>query len=142
MSKTTIDLIFTNKPDRISKTFNFLSGLSDHNFNLCSRKIKRQHLDTYCTRVTHHHFIPKDYQQNLKNELQQLDWANVLNNNDIDARSDILTKSVKDILAHFTKKREYKQQRKKLPWLNDDIRKLMKERDHALKKIFKNRDYK
>lgn len=38
-SKTTIDLIFTNQPDRISKTFNLLSGLSDHNFILCTRKI-------------------------------------------------------------------------------------------------------
>lgn len=30
-SKTLIDLVFSNIPDRMIKTYNFLTGLSDHN---------------------------------------------------------------------------------------------------------------
>lgn len=40
-SKTQIDLIFTNKPDYVLKTFNMITGLSDHN-NLGSKKTDKK----------------------------------------------------------------------------------------------------
>lgn len=40
-SQTLIDLIFTNKPDRIKKTYNLITGLSDHNLTLASRKLTK-----------------------------------------------------------------------------------------------------
>ena len=41
-SKTMIDLLFTNKADRIVKTYNFLTGLSDHNLVLFARKLTKK----------------------------------------------------------------------------------------------------
>lgn len=41
-SQTRIDLLFSNKPNRIIKTFNFFTGLSDHNMVLFSRKLSKK----------------------------------------------------------------------------------------------------
>lgn len=134
-SKTTIDLVFSNKPERISRTFNLLSGLSDHNFILCSRKLKGQHR-TAKTFISNHEFIPKSEHQNLDTELQLIDWVNVLGN-DLEASSNNFIKNINKITTQFTKQGQFKKHRKKLPWLTDDVRKLMKERDNALKKSLK-----
>ncbi len=40
-SETKIDLLFTNRPERITKTYNLVTGLSDHNIILFSRKLKK-----------------------------------------------------------------------------------------------------
>ena len=37
-SQTLLDLIFTNKPVRIIKTYNLITGLSDHILTLAARK--------------------------------------------------------------------------------------------------------
>ena len=92
-SHTTIDLIFTNKPERISKAFNLLSGLSDHYFILYLRKIKRTHLMA-STRGQQYYFIPKSQQQFLNEEIQNVDWSNILENNDIEASSDSFIKKM------------------------------------------------
>lgn len=41
-SKTLLDLIFTNKTERISKTYNLVTGLSDHNLTLVIRKLSKK----------------------------------------------------------------------------------------------------
>lgn len=41
-SQTRIDLLFSNKPNRIIKTFIFFTGLSDHNMVLFSRKLSKK----------------------------------------------------------------------------------------------------
>ncbi len=46
-SQSRIDLAFTNKPDRIVKTYNFLTGLSDHNFILLVRKLTKKRFVTH-----------------------------------------------------------------------------------------------
>lgn len=40
-TKTLLDLIFTNKSDRVNKTYNLITGLSDHNLTLVSRKLSK-----------------------------------------------------------------------------------------------------
>lgn len=136
ISKTAIDLIFTNKSDRISKTLNLLSGLSDHNFILCSRKINWKR-PTSPIRVSSHHIIPKSEQQNLKNALQEYDWSILLTNNEVEDSCSTFSKCFIQVLDRFTKKVEFKKHKKTLPWMKDDVHKLMKERDNALKKSLK-----
>lgn len=41
-SATRIDLLFSNKVERITKTYNLLTGLSDHNIIFFSRKLSKQ----------------------------------------------------------------------------------------------------
>lgn len=45
-SKTQLDLIFTNKPERITKSYNLITGLSDHNLTLVARKLTKTGLKT------------------------------------------------------------------------------------------------
>ena len=49
-SKTLLDLIFTNKVDRINKTYNFVTGISDHNLILVLK-----------TGPTHHSYLKTTY---------------------------------------------------------------------------------
>lgn len=39
--KTLIELVFSNKPERITRTYNLITGLSDHNMTLTARKLTR-----------------------------------------------------------------------------------------------------
>lgn len=43
-SETCIDLVFSNKYERIQKTYNMVTGLSDHNMMLFSRKMVKTDL--------------------------------------------------------------------------------------------------
>ncbi len=43
-SQTLIDLVFTNKADRIGKVYNLITGLSDHNFNISCKEIVKSAL--------------------------------------------------------------------------------------------------
>lgn len=49
-SETCIDLVFSNKCERIQKTFNMITGLSEHNFILFSRKLSKNRFS--CTKKT------------------------------------------------------------------------------------------
>lgn len=40
-SQTLLDLIFTNKPERVTKTYNLITGMSDHNLTLLARKLTK-----------------------------------------------------------------------------------------------------
>ena len=43
-SKTLIDMAFANRPERITKTYNLITGLSDHNMTLTVRKLTKKRL--------------------------------------------------------------------------------------------------
>lgn len=45
-SKTQIDLIFSNKPERMIKSFNMITGLSDHNLTLVARELSKKTLQS------------------------------------------------------------------------------------------------
>jgi hypothetical protein len=72
-TQTLIDLIFTNKPDRIIKTYYLVvTGLSDHNLTLVARKLTKKRL----TRFTNHNQksfkleIPRKTMTEFENELK------------------------------------------------------------------------
>ncbi len=46
-SKTMIDLIVTNRPERVTRTYNLLTGLSDHNMTLIVRKLTKRRLPIF-----------------------------------------------------------------------------------------------
>ncbi len=58
-SETKIDLLFTNRPERITKTYNLVTGLSDHNIIIFSRKLKKNIV-----------FIPQPHQYVNMNQSQ------------------------------------------------------------------------
>lgn len=53
-------MVFTNKIDQITKTYNLLTGLSDHNMISTVRKLTKKQLQSYSTNSPDHvkTFIP------------------------------------------------------------------------------------
>lgn len=45
-TSTQIDLIFSNRPERILKSYNMVTGLSDHNLTLVARKLSNKKFST------------------------------------------------------------------------------------------------
>ena len=71
-----IDLVFTNRADRIVKTYNFLTGLSDPNLVLFARKLtKKMFMATPKTPALGSRFIPKNLQQRFMEAVKIIDWG-------------------------------------------------------------------
>lgn len=103
-SKTLIDLIFTNKPDRMSKTYNLLTGLSDHNMILIIRKLTKKRLQRLSFKQNHNYAptgIPKQKVNQLEHELKNLNWDNVLQTIYTDRCCDILTNTMANVIQKF-----------------------------------------
>uniref|UniRef100_A0A8C8E3R6 Reverse transcriptase domain-containing protein n=1 Tax=Oryzias sinensis TaxID=183150 RepID=A0A8C8E3R6_9TELE len=133
---TQIDLIFINRPERIAKSFNMLTGLSDHNLTLLSRKLTEKRFHS-CAGVKEIITIPKNKYQNFVDEANQIQWDNILPSVDTENDGKLFLKTLKRTITEFTQKIKQKPYKNTVPWMNSDIIKLMKEQDQALKKANK-----
>jgi len=78
--------------------------------------------------------IPKNKLTQVKNDLDNLDWNNVLQSNDLENCCNSLMKNLTNLIEKYIKTFKGMQRKASLPWLNNDIRQLMKKSDYALKK--------
>lgn len=133
-SKTQIDLVFSNKPERITKSFNFVTGLSDHNLTLVSRKLSKNRFNLTTTKKQTYFRIPKADQGHFEAAINGIDWSDILSGADVETDSHLFLSTIKSTMNSFLKEIKSKcGQKSTLPWINENIRKSMKERDHALK---------
>ncbi len=135
-TKSQIDLIFTNRPERILKSCNMLTGLSDHNMILVTRKLTKKRFSSFVKKCEFFG-IPKNKQENFKGAIQQIEWDNLLLGIDYEEDSEIFTKRLENIITDYTCKFNHRKKKNMVPWINVDILNLMKERDHALKTSLK-----
>ncbi len=80
-SRTRIDLLFTTCPYRVTKTYNLLTGLSDHNAILFTRKLTKKRRCSLVKPINStplYDFIPMSQQQNLAAALHNNNWSDVL----------------------------------------------------------------
>lgn len=139
-SKTQIDLVFTNRPERITKSFNFITGLSDHNLTLISRKLSRNRFNLSSTKKPSYFRIPKADQDNFDTAIKEIKWCDLLSGMDVETDSQQFLSKIKSTINSFLKETKPKHRQKSiLPWVNEEIRKLMKERDRALKTALKSK---
>lgn len=79
-----IDLIFTNKRERIIKSYNLITGLSDHNLSLCARKLTKK-IDLEIRQVRQSfQCIPRSKQEEFVSEINTLNWDYTLSSDDLD----------------------------------------------------------
>lgn len=137
-SQTQIDLIFSNKPERVVKTYNFITGLSDHNLILMSRKLTKKRFTRPCKPMEQPR-IPKREFVHFERAVQQTNWADILNRNSVEADCKLFTTKLGNLVNEFTRKTRNKGKNKNntLPWLNNDIFNMIKERDLLLKRALK-----
>ena len=137
-SQTQIDLIFSNRPERVTTSHNMLTGLSDHNITLLVRKLTRKRLGNSTIRNQFYEKIPKNEIVNLENAINQIDWSDLLTNRDTEVSCSTFFSTLNEIRANFTRKVKQKHgQKTTLPWLNDTLWQQMKDRDSALKRALK-----
>lgn len=112
------------------KSFNTITGLSDHNLILIARKL----------RAFHQLRIPKFELGDLKNVLNGINWEEHLSHNCAEEDVNVFMNVIQNTVNSFMRKVKNKYgQRNSLPWISGDLWCLMKQRDHALKQFFKSR---
>ena len=134
-SKTLLDLIFTNKSDHISKTYNLITGISDHNLTSVSRQLckSRYRTQNKSKGFTQTSFIPKKDLVHLENELKLINWDGITSELNCEQVCDALQTAICQLLSKFTKVAPAKHKRRHaLPWFNEKLWHLMKERDGAV----------
>ncbi len=135
-SETLIDLIFTNRPERVIKTYNLITGLSDHNMTLIIRKLNKKRL-VYHNKTENYTLttgIPKSKMADFEHELKETNWERVTKEPDIDHSANTFASILHDLINKHTKTWKSKPKKKSLQWFNSDILQLTKERDLALKR--------
>jgi len=135
-SKTQLDLIFANKPERIIKSYNLITGRSDHNLTSVARKLTKNRFKNYTVTLTNvFHCIPKGKLVAFDEEIAELEWNDILSSKDIDYGCNTFYNKINSVREKFTVDVQKKIKHKNvLPWFNANLWKLMKSRDSALKK--------
>jgi len=122
-SQTLLDLIFTNKPDRIRKIYNLITGLSDHNLTLVSRKLSKTRFKNQNSMNRNSMpFITSKDMAFIENEIKQVNWYDKIGSMTCEPASADLMSTIKDITLKYTKKRGKKTNKKyNLPWFNTNL---------------------
>ncbi len=137
-TRTQIDLIFSNKPERITKCYNLVTGMSDHNLTLIVRKLTKQRFLYKQEGKSFFNIIPKSLVGQFEEKLKHLDWNDVLQSGDIENAFNTMMDRVNNTKNEFSKNVSYSN-KINLPWLNEHLWKLMKQRDLALKAALKSK---
>ena len=137
-TQSQIDLLFTNRVERICKTYNLITGLSDHNMILAARKLtKKRFVNNSQLPVPDKLEVPKNDLQKLEHELRGVSWNNVLQSADPNRCCHELMNIIDKIMSKFLKTKKKTNRKNSLPWIDSSIRQLMKKRDLALKESLK-----
>lgn len=141
-TKTLIDVIYTNRPNRVVASGVLHLGISDHSLIYTIRKISIPNKTSH-KRINIRNF--KKFNANLfRNDLRNIPWENIDEIEDINDRWDLwkgMFLSVVDKHAPYKTKRI---RNKKSPWMTPDIKKLLIERDklkHLAVKTNNNEDW-
>ena len=77
-SQTQIDLIFTSKPERVTKSFNMVTGLSDHNLTLIARKLTKSHFHLKPNTKSSQLRVPKSDVDGFDGEIKNINWDQII----------------------------------------------------------------
>jgi len=110
-----------------------LTGLSDHNLTLVTRKLTKKRFHPWTSNKKGTTTIPKSKYQNFLDAANQIQWDDILPLVDSDKDNQTFLITLERTIKEFTQKFKYKHNKNIVPWINQDIIKIMKERDLALK---------
>lgn len=81
--------------------------------------------------------IPKRLINEFESQFQQLSWSEFLSTDNLDDASKSLMTMIDKVKSEFSKNITYSRKKQNLPWLNEQVWALMKQRDYALKTAVK-----
>lgn len=100
-TRSQIDLIFSNRAERILKTFNMLTGLSDHNLILVARKISSKGFNSFIRKYDSYG-IPKCKLDDFRRVIHQIKWDDLLTGKDQEDDSRIFSKKLESTIKDFS----------------------------------------
>ena len=134
MFATLIDLIFTNESHNISKSGVIHIGLSDHNLIYAVRKFipnKRGRIKKEVRNLKH--FVKEDFIYDLLN----IPWEMVETINDPNLAWRVWETNFNEVLNWHAPLRHRRVRQSSIPWLNSNIKNLMRKRDYHKKQSVK-----
>lgn len=115
-SSTQLDLFFSNKCERITTSYNLITGLSNHNLTLVARKLTKKRFQN--TVPTPHHTkvlcIPKSKQDIFDNEINNMDWSDLLSSENLELSCQVFTSKINAVRDKFTVKIQRKNRKKSI----------------------------
>ena len=134
-SNTLIDLMLTSTPENV-KAHGVVDtpGISDHCLTFMAYSIKKPKFKPkMLTRRDFRNFDSEKY----KDDMSNAPWGNInaVDEDDVDNKVTILENIHKDIIDRHAPLRTFRVTRPATPWLTDEIRKLMDERDRYKNKF-------
>ena len=126
-SSSLIDHIWTNSSGKVSQSGVIESGVSDHFIIFCTRKITREHIGK-------HNNINirslKNYDQDtFRENLRGTDWSPVTSSFDSNVIWEIFSTIFNQKIDEVAPPKESRIKNRTEPWINNEILKLMHERD-------------
>ncbi len=105
-TQTLIDYIFTNKPERIIKTYNLVTGLYDHNMILIARKLTKKRLIRFINRNQNSFKlkIPRKKLTEFENELKGVNWDELQQYDQVNDCCNKLMSTIGSIVDKYIKK--------------------------------------
>ncbi len=101
---------------------------------LFTRKLIKQHLGKPLGPKTCVLSIPKNQQQNLVKALKRVDWSNITLRGDLETGCKLFLSKINDVVNSFATRRSFRKRKGvSLPWIDNNCRNLMKQRDRLLK---------
>ncbi len=100
-TRSQIDLIFSNRAERILNTFNMLTGLSDHNLILVARKLSSKRFNSFIRKYDSYG-IPKRKLDDFRKAVHQIEWDDLLIGKDQDEDSQTFSKKLESTIKDFS----------------------------------------
>ena len=123
-----IDHVYTNARFRCSDVSVFSFGGSDHDIIGYTRYSKDPPQPSKTIRKrTYKKFVREEFLA----DLSLVDWTEVLQCVDVDHAADVLTDKFRQVLNNHAPWTVYQQRKHHVPWLTEETRKMMKERDET-----------
>ena len=134
-SRTLLDVVLTNYPDRITSSGVIHLGISDHSLIYCVRKINSQ------PKFGHKKIKYRDTKsfdtKKFVDCLKQVQWETFFSNSDPNKSWGMFYKVLVDLLNSHSPMKTKRIRLKAIPWLTNDIKKLMHSRDFYKKRAAK-----
>ena len=127
-TSTCLDLVFTNRHERVFKSKVTQMGFTDHDLTVLSMKTK---IPKGPPKIVYKRGYKHFSQDNFTNDLKHAPFWMVGSVDDPNEVLDIFMKLFKDIADTHAPLRKYTVKTKPAPWLTDNIRDLMQMRDMA-----------
>lgn len=130
-TESLIDIILTNKPENLVQSEVIPTSIGDHEMIGCARKLNSNHYNVRLISCRDY----KNYNPELlKSDLGKINWMPFYNESNVNDAWLLLKSTLTNLYNRHAPIIKKNVRGKPAPWLNEDIKSIMNERDQLLRK--------